>query len=280
VHTPDGPIEIKGFRVGDLVLSRCEKTGERAYRKVLQVFKHEYDYDDPNAVDIQQYAVRYMLPNGEIGGVYVTGEHPFWVNGMGWVEALQLQAGQELEICDIEAMGEQCDQYRKLGPYSEVILQDRGWTAKVVSVTKTPITKCTVYNLEVEEFHTYFVDSTGIWVHNKNLEKPIDVLLESTDPVAKPIGFKAGTTENPYDGSRIRAGANAKSDISENVSSKIMAEHGVKVVNIPDSFSGNKTGKNGGSWPDRIMDGRSVDIYSPEGSIVRNAETARVRCQT
>jgi hypothetical protein len=72
VHRYDGPVEIQGVVVGDLVLSRCEKTGVRAYRKVLQVFKHEYDYDDPNAVDIQQYAVRYMLPDGEIGGVQNT----------------------------------------------------------------------------------------------------------------------------------------------------------------------------------------------------------------
>ena len=27
----------------------------------------------------------------------------------------------------------------------------------------------TVYNLEVEDFHTYYVGKAGVWVHNKSL---------------------------------------------------------------------------------------------------------------
>lgn len=152
--------------VGDLVLSRCEKTSERAYRKVLQVFKHEYDYDDPHAVEMPQYNVTYILPNGLFGAVSTTREHPFWVKGQGWIEAAQLQLGQELEICDLEGLGEDYDHWRKLGPYYEVILRDNGWTAKVVSVELTPTTRLPVYNLEVEEFHTYFVCDFGVWVRD------------------------------------------------------------------------------------------------------------------
>jgi len=103
-----------------------------------------------------------------LGGGSTTREHPFWVKGQGWIEAAQLQQGQELEICDLEALGEDCDHWRKLGNYQDVILKDNGWTAKVMDVELTPNTKFAVYNLEVEEFHTYFVTDTGVWVHDSS----------------------------------------------------------------------------------------------------------------
>jgi hypothetical protein len=30
--------------------------------------------------------------------------------------------------------------------------------------------RTTVYNIEVEDFHTYYVGKAGMWVHNKNLK--------------------------------------------------------------------------------------------------------------
>ncbi|WP_211251086.1 Hint domain-containing protein [Stenoxybacter acetivorans] len=30
------------------------------------------------------------------------------------------------------------------------------------------IYRCTVYNLEIEDFHTYYVGTRGVWVHNQN----------------------------------------------------------------------------------------------------------------
>ena len=30
--------------------------------------------------------------------------------------------------------------------------------------------KTTVYNIEVEDFHTYYVGEVGVWVHNKNFQ--------------------------------------------------------------------------------------------------------------
>ncbi len=37
--------------------------------------------------------------------------------------------------------------------------------------------RCIVYNLEVEDYHTYFVTEDGIWVHNTcaDLLKPLGV---------------------------------------------------------------------------------------------------------
>ena len=48
-----------------------------------------------------------------------------------------------------------------------------------VSVAPTDLVE-TVYNIEVEEFHTYFVGVFGVWVHNfKLLLKPFTTPLRS-----------------------------------------------------------------------------------------------------
>ena len=38
-----------------------------------------------------------------------------------------------------------------------------------------PLLQIPVYNIEVEDFHTYFVGKEGVWVHNKNLSTAIKV---------------------------------------------------------------------------------------------------------
>ena len=43
-------------------------------------------------------------------------------------------------------------------------LNVRGAVAKPEHLYKT-----TVYNIEVEDFHTYYVGEAGVWVHNKNI---------------------------------------------------------------------------------------------------------------
>ena len=76
----------------------------------------------------------------------MTGSHSFWAKDRGWVAAKELQAGDEV--------------YTLSG----------GWL-RVSSGTWTGHTK-TVYNLEVGQFHTYFVGDDGVWVHNICGDKP------------------------------------------------------------------------------------------------------------
>ena len=45
------------------------------------------------------------------------------------------------------------------------MVESRGRWGEVVSVANTGQRK-TVYNFEVEDFHTYFVGEAGVWVHN------------------------------------------------------------------------------------------------------------------
>lgn len=181
IHTTDGYCtEIQYIGVGMKVLSRCEKTGELAYKRVMRVFKHTAE--ELGLPGIPLVRVKFRLPAGreEIGnwvlpapnyvaGIKVTPEHPFWVNGVGWVKAGQLQTGHQLELIDPVGMD---DVSRPEGQKTkDMVTSGRRWLAEVVSVE--PVRSSYggaqfVYNFEVEDFHTYFVESFGVWVHNKN----------------------------------------------------------------------------------------------------------------
>jgi hypothetical protein len=75
--------------------------------------------------------------------IQTTPEHPFWVAGKGWVAAKELAKGDRLITPD-----------EKVAVVGEV---------RVEAVRGPPVA---VYNLEVENTHTYFVGKQGVWVHN------------------------------------------------------------------------------------------------------------------
>ena len=84
--------------------------------------------------------LRVASGGGELQTFGVTGDHPFWTRGSGWVHAAQLEKGQR-------------------------VLTSKGRWATVAASAWRPERK-TVHNLEVEGFHTYFVGRPAVWVHN------------------------------------------------------------------------------------------------------------------
>jgi hypothetical protein len=154
VHTILGLIEIHEIAVGLAVLSRNETTGEQAYRDVVKVFEHG---------DRLMHRLDYVSENGDTDALSATPKHPFWVKGVGWTQVGHLKSGDVLEICDPSG---QDDRLRPPGDRQEVALGGGRWSATVVSVTPEE-DALPVYDLEVEEFHTYFVGIFGVWVHNK-----------------------------------------------------------------------------------------------------------------
>ena len=74
--------------------------------------------------------------------ITTTPEHPFWVPQQGWTDAIELRAGDILLLSN--------------GEY--VIIE-----AVQHEILEAPIT---VYNFEVEDFHTYYVTGLSILVHN------------------------------------------------------------------------------------------------------------------
>jgi hypothetical protein len=130
IATATGPVPIEEVSVGDLVLSRQTSTGQQAYKTVSQVFV-------TLAKPVFEISVR--DPDGGESTLKVTGEHPFWIVDRGWVAAEDLQNGHVLSTNDVDTL--------------EV-------------VASKPGARRTVYNLEIEDFHTYFVGPDGAWVHN------------------------------------------------------------------------------------------------------------------
>ncbi len=156
-------IEIDRLDVGHWVLSRCEKTGQQDYRRVVKKFEHLRE--NIFAPGTPLYRIIIVTAEGKKDGLQATAEHPFWVNGLGWVKACELKPGQMLEICD--PIGEDDCNRPEGQKAADVTLSGQRWQAKIESVCQDSESGL-LYNIEVEDFHTYFVGCHGVWVHNKS----------------------------------------------------------------------------------------------------------------
>jgi hypothetical protein len=131
VVTADGLVPIESLELGDLVLTRSTEDQPLVARAVTLV--HETPGKPILEIWIQEDGAAPEL-------IEVTPQHPFWVADEGWVDSDQLAPGDELSTADGDA-------------------------ASVLSVASTARSE-TVYNLTIDEHHTYFVGATGTWVHN------------------------------------------------------------------------------------------------------------------
>ncbi|MGR4865071.1 polymorphic toxin-type HINT domain-containing protein [Caulobacter sp. LARHSG274] len=135
VATADGPKAIEDVKVGDLVLSRDEVTGQTAQKAVAALIPGEEQQIWDVTVAIK--TAKGLPPRRET--IHTTKEHPFRTANGVWTLAGELTAGAKV----VTASG----------------------TATVVSVVRTDRVVRT-YNLEIEGFHTYFVGEDQVWVHN------------------------------------------------------------------------------------------------------------------
>ncbi|MBY0456779.1 MAG: HINT domain-containing protein, partial [Gemmataceae bacterium] len=139
VLTPGGWTPIEELAEGAFVLSRDEHDPAAVSRRVLQTFARRV---------LQRFVRVSPVLNLHAGGQIIgtTGEHPFWAEGKGWVPAGALQIG-------------------------DVLLSHDGQTVAVEGVADSGRVE-TVYNVEVDEHHTYFVGCQewgfSVWAHNAN----------------------------------------------------------------------------------------------------------------
>ncbi len=146
VETSDGPRPIEQIRVGDLVASRDDVNGMTALKPVLRVLANS-----------GRTVVNVVLLDAanRADTIKATPEHPFHVAGMGWVNAVDLAPGDEID--DLASSG--------------LVVQ---------SVVAEPGVHDT-YNLEVADFHTYFAGAFNAWVHNScmSVDEEMSILREA-----------------------------------------------------------------------------------------------------
>jgi len=149
VSTREGPRPIEEIREGDEVLSRDPSTGQLDWRPVVRTFV------TPGALVLE---VTLVAEDGSRELLGVTREHPFWVEGQGWTEAKDLVLGSRI-----------------------LSAQDTWLTTE--SVTEL-LSRTTVFNFEVADYHTYFVGTRQSWVHNASYgpEKPKGGTYQLKDP--------------------------------------------------------------------------------------------------
>ena len=128
VTTKDGPKRIDEITEGEYVLSEDVKTGEITYKKV------DYVYIKNTRKLVQ------LVVNGE--EIKTTSSHLFFTDSGWWKSAKNIKVGDRI----LTAEGE------------------------LKEVTATGIVELEeavrIYNLNVADFHTYFVGTNGLLVHN------------------------------------------------------------------------------------------------------------------
>ena len=140
VKSKTGDEVIEDIQVGDYVWAQNTENGETALKRVARIFRNETD--------------ELVIVNAGDEVIETTPEHPFYVPnceesranstglGKGWVKAKDLCQGDMLVLLD-------------------------GSTVAIDSVSFAALDETiTVYNFEVEDYHTYFVGDIGFLVHN------------------------------------------------------------------------------------------------------------------
>ena len=132
VLTINGYKNIEDISINDKVLSYNETTGKNEYKRVLKIFVHKNSNEKLYSLTI----------NNKI--VTSTGAHRFYIktnNGYDWIAAEDLKVG-------------------------DIVMDSKGKYYSITKITSKDIIE-TVYNLEVNDNHNYYVTESKILVHNK-----------------------------------------------------------------------------------------------------------------
>ena len=128
ILTASGLIAIENIKAGDKVISTNPETFETAEKSVLETYVRQTD------------KLIHLVINGE--EIITTETHPFYVKDRGFVDAGKLLVGDSL-----------------LDVYGNILVVEDTRTEHLDEPE-------TVYNFQVEDFHTYYVGERFIWVHN------------------------------------------------------------------------------------------------------------------
>ena len=160
VLTDSGQKNIEDIEVGDQVLAYDEETGVTAYKPVLHLFRNttkEWCTVSVRGNDGELYEItstpghKYFVPSNRVRKDSRALEHASYAGlSEKWVSACDLKHGDKVLLSD--------------GTLCEV----EGVSCKKLSTPET------TYNLEVDEFHTYYVSDACVLVHNAGCGKGIN----------------------------------------------------------------------------------------------------------
>jgi len=129
VATQDGLRPIEKIEAGDYVWSENTETGEKALKQVLSV-----------SVTKTTLLVHVTTEDGT--KISTTENHPFYVEEKGWCVAAELEPGDHLHTQD-----------------GRIETVEKTETEHLDEAVK-------VYNMEIEDWHTYYVSDREVLVHN------------------------------------------------------------------------------------------------------------------
>ena len=135
ILTASGLVAIEKIKSGDKVISTDPETMETSPKTVLETYIREVN------------KLVHLTINGE--EIITTFDHPFYVRERGFVNACELWVGAQLLDVNNNIL---------------VVGNTR------LELAKNPVT---VYNFQVEDFHTYYVGENNILVHNAGKEYKI-----------------------------------------------------------------------------------------------------------
>lgn len=218
----------------------------------ITIYIKELDNDD---FDEAKWWLVHLTVNGE--EIITTETHPFYVNNRGFVNAGELKVGDEL----LDSDGE--------------VLFVENYT---VELTKDLIT---VYNFQVEDFHTYYVGKCRLLVHNANCnqEKPVLPKYDGkttegvmVTPDGKQISFKSGNSSTP---SYPQYKAQSASHV-EGKAALYMRENGINEATV---FHNNPNGTCGfcdRQVPALLPKGAKLTVVPPSNSVANNVRAIPV----
>ena len=145
VLTKDGYKDIDKIEIGDYVLSYNLETNKAEYKKVSYKFVFEDKDENLYTLDIDGVELK------------VTAHHRFYVsNNRTLIGNLDLFEQVYIAAEDL-----------KVG---DILVDNNGYLHRVNRITHEPI-KETVYNLQVEDNHSYYVGENNILVHNMQYKR-------------------------------------------------------------------------------------------------------------
>ena len=129
VVAENGSVPIEQIEVGDFVWAWDEETDNVALKQVVETYINETT------------ELTHVFVNGE--EIVATPSHPFYCPTKGWTDAAHLRAGDILVLVNGEYVVVEKVQHELL---------------------EAPVK---VYNFQVADYHTYYVGTDGVLVHNK-----------------------------------------------------------------------------------------------------------------